>query len=113
MKGLNGFDHWNPQSANQYELGKFDDELEERSLIVAPAWYRYISMRSRNRRHSRAAELKIVKADRSGRGQRKQAPAPKRFPHFADTGIIAKKKRSKTGDWTWKPGYAAKAEKNL
>jgi len=83
MKGLDGFDYSNLQ-ANAYEAGKFNEDEEGRELILTPAMWRYIALRSRNRRHLKAQELKISSCDRSSRGVRSSVPLPTRFPHFAD-----------------------------
>lgn len=66
-KGL-GFLNWDPSEANAYEVSKFEDTRQGRKLILAPAWVRYVSMRSRNRRHLKAQDVKRRARDRSNPG---------------------------------------------
>jgi len=67
MKGLKYGDYSTDQ-ANAYEMNKFCEDEEGRQLILAPSVLRYLALRSRNRRHQKARDMKLHRRDRSARG---------------------------------------------
>jgi len=80
MKGLEFGDYSN-HGANSYEVGKFIEDQEGRKLIVAPSTFRYLALRSRNRRRLKARDIKAGRRDRSTRGIRDYMPVPQGFKH--------------------------------
>lgn len=80
MKGLE-FGDYSSHGANSYEVQKFIEDQEGRKLIVAPSVFRYLALRSRNRRHLEARLIKDGKRDRSTRGIRGSVPTPQGFKH--------------------------------
>lgn len=103
LKGLEGW-NYSTLAANAYEVAKFDDFQADRQLILTPALIRWLSMRSRNRRHLKAREVKKLSRDRSAPGVSNSVPTPARFVHPADTSL-PRRKKSKSFD-LWKPGKA-------
>lgn len=105
LKGLEDFE-FDHAGANAYELGKFAEDEADRQLILAPRFLVEVDRDgSRNRRHRKARELKIVSRDRSAPGALLTVAKPASLQHEYDTSPMRRPKKRRR-DWSWKPGKA-------